>query len=120
MLCKCDCGNIVEISGNNLKRTDNKATKSCGCLKKSNINLVGQKFGELTVLKLSDKDDGHRHKYWECICSCGTIVYVTTHDLTRQDNKARKSCSKKCSMTTNEIGKKYGKLTVIKRSKNDL
>lgn len=30
-LCKCDCGNVKEISGNHLR---SGRTKSCGCLKK--------------------------------------------------------------------------------------
>ena len=29
-LCQCDCGNIIEVSGNNLRSGH---TKSCGCLK---------------------------------------------------------------------------------------
>lgn len=32
-LCKCDCGNLTKVAGNNLKRLNPRyATKSCGCL----------------------------------------------------------------------------------------
>ena len=31
-ICQCSCGNIVEVSGNNLRQ---KYTQSCGCIKKS-------------------------------------------------------------------------------------
>lgn len=91
--CKCDCGNIVTVSSSSLKQGD---TKSCGCLKhdvlsqlytqigKSNIsNLVGKKFGHLTVLR----DSGERMQgavIWECLCDCGNSkpIYVSTGNLT--------------------------------------
>ena len=113
--CQCDCGNIVEVSSASLKRQDGKGVRSCGCLKQSIQDLTGKQFGELKVLQLSDQTDGHRHKLWKCQCSCGTIIYITTHDLTRIDGKGRRSCSKKCSAISNEIGKTYGKLTVLRK-----
>lgn len=33
--CKCDCGNIVHVSGKQLRRDDGKGTRSCGCIKSS-------------------------------------------------------------------------------------
>lgn len=30
-LCQCECGNTVEVSGPQLRRKDNKATRTCGC-----------------------------------------------------------------------------------------
>ena len=44
-ICKCDCGNIVEVSGTNL-RTGN--TKSCGCLKS---------IGEQTIQKILQENN---------------------------------------------------------------
>ena len=113
--CQCDCGNIVEVATPELKRQDGKGTRSCGCLKTSTIDLTNKRYGELVVLQLSDKDDGHRHKLWKCQCNCGAIVYVTTHDLVRTDGKGRRSCNNKCSTISNEIGKVYGKLTVLQK-----
>lgn len=48
-LCKCDCGNLKEVIGPDLKRN---RVKSCGCLRKelSTNNRIGQKFGRLTVI----------------------------------------------------------------------
>ena len=43
-------------------------------------NLIGQKFGRLTVIG----DGTHEnwiHK-WECKCECGNIVFVDTAKLT--------------------------------------
>lgn len=42
-LCKCDCGNIVEIDGDHLKSGH---TKSCGCLSRNKIKFLNYKTGE--------------------------------------------------------------------------
>lgn len=34
-------------------------------------NLIGQKFGRLTVISFSDKKDGTRNKWYLCQCECG-------------------------------------------------
>jgi hypothetical protein len=40
------------------------------------IDLTGRVFGELQVIKLSDKKTANNTRLWECKCSCGNIVYV--------------------------------------------
>lgn len=32
-LCKCDCGNLVEVDRNHIITTEKRKTKSCGCLR---------------------------------------------------------------------------------------
>lgn len=89
--CKCDCGNpnIVYVNTSNL---NNGGTKSCGCIKRKRqqqwgastlIDLVGQKFGELTVLERDFQEEEKRkqtskkvHPIWKCQCSCGNITSV--------------------------------------------
>lgn len=42
-------------------------------------NLIGKKFGKLTVLKESGfiKDNaGKNHRIYECLCDCGNITYA--------------------------------------------
>ena len=67
--CKCDCGNEKVIGGGNLR---NGYTTSCGCqrLGKRVINLVGQKFGKLTVIKRAGTQGNLAT--WRCICDCET------------------------------------------------
>ena len=59
--CICECGAYVEVDASNLRRLK---TKSCGCLKKEKdkqpkgnvIDLTGQKFGHLLVIKRDGSD----------------------------------------------------------------
>ena len=39
-LCQCDCGNGISVRGADLK---NKKTRSCGCLRKENVEKYGIK-----------------------------------------------------------------------------
>ena len=77
--CLCDCGNETAVLGSNLIRGH---TKSCGCIK--NQDLVGLRFGNLTVLSLSDKRAPRGIRtvpLWECRCDCGSITYKATDIL---------------------------------------
>lgn len=85
-ICQCDCGNITSVSANNLRQGQ---IKSCGCLskelksKRSLIDLTGQKFGRLTVLKRDEsKPKGHQQKvYWICKCDCGNVKSIPAQNL---------------------------------------
>lgn len=82
---KCECGNEIEVRAGELK---SEHTKSCGCLQKefvsqlNSINLIGQKFGKLTVVQESLRRDSSGNKYWFCNCDCGTLYHeVSGHHL---------------------------------------
>lgn len=85
-ICRCDCGNIVSVFGNNLGR---KNTMSCGCLNREAIHerqfkdLTGQRFGRLTVIKLYDGPDNRKFKTtrWLCKCDCGNETVAETGNL---------------------------------------
>ena len=118
-LCKCDCGNEVIIYGHNLK-TGN--TKSCGCLSRETASKnntkdipIGTQYGHLTVIERAPKHDNGL-AYWICQCDCGNIVEVSGRDL--RSGKVT-SCECKKYNPIDETGKRYGKLLVLKRVKND-
>lgn len=81
-LCKCDCGKEVNVLGYNLTSGN---TTSCGCAAFS--NLVGVRFGSLTVVKSID-ERRHNSVVWECLCDCGSTCYVPTFRLQNGDKKS--------------------------------
>jgi predicted RNA-binding Zn-ribbon protein involved in translation (DUF1610 family) len=127
-LCECQNDkNKVIVSSQNLR---NGHVTSCGCYKSEQINkrcmidLMGQRFGKLLVIKREkdyiDKKSRQKFIQWLCQCDCGNKTIVRTMSL-RSKNGIR-SCNK-CSHKTpsnfiNLKGRKFGYLIVIERSKD--
>lgn len=110
--CKCDCGNETVVLRPNLRSGN---TKSCGCLRKesSYLDLTGRRFGRLTAVRIvEDPPVPNCHKQWLCRCDCGNEMVVPSSSLT---SGATRSCG--CligiSRIKDEVGNRYGKLTVI-------
>lgn len=92
--CICNCGNIVYPTINNLKR---KHTTSCGCAKENfikscKIDIIGKKFGYLTVLNEEESQKAGKRKV-KCLCDCGNIHICSVTDLT---TKHTMSCGCMC------------------------
>lgn len=120
-LCKCDCGNVKEIAARCLS---GGITKSCGCYSKERtrevrfIDLTGERFGRLTVVKHIESDD-YQSK-WLCKCYCGNETISLGANL-------RRGLSLSCGCYMAErasarrlidlIGQKFGKYTVVERAK---
>ena len=82
--CQCKiCGDYCIKIGTNLKRD-----KSCGCARKKNISnarrndLTGQKFGMLTVIEYTGRNNASRNAIWRCKCDCGNECEVDSNNLT--------------------------------------
>lgn len=45
------------------------------------IDLAGQQFGDLKVVALSDRRGNHNTLLWECVCSCGSTIYLLGSSL---------------------------------------
>lgn len=121
-MCQCKCGNIKSFASQSLRKG---ISHSCGCnnLTKSSKgfyesikdfkgeNLIGKKFGNLTVLdfdlektnesiKKSMEGLTKRFKtYWKCICDCGNKYSAPTDLL-------RKGVTTSCGCKTKEKLKK--------------
>lgn len=83
-VCKCDCGNIKSVRSASLREG---AIRSCGCYRKDFLselkaeNLIGAKFGKLTVIGRSLERSSDNRIKWICECECGNQTTVTAHDL---------------------------------------
>jgi hypothetical protein len=81
-LCLCSCGNYTHSTKYNLIHGK---TLSCRCLGREN-DLIGEKFGKLTVIKRADNRKGR--KYWECKCDCGNLCVVKSQSLKTLNTKS--------------------------------
>lgn len=79
--CQCECGTIKDILGNDLIQGK---VKSCGCYKSEKMrkNLINQRFGKLTVIEDTKKQNSHGSKIYLCQCDCGKTIEVDTNHLT--------------------------------------
>ena len=95
--CRCDCGNKVKVSSLSLL---NGNTQSCGCGHKEAriLNLVGQKFGRLTVIAYIGTDNYHRSN-WKCKCDCGNYTTSNARSLISGQTQS-------CGCLAQEINKK--------------
>ena len=80
---KCTCGNIFECRISDVAKSH---TRSCGCLglktkslngSKNGKNLIGEKYGLLTVLEKTDLRSS-RHIVWKCQCECGNSCLISS------------------------------------------
>jgi len=57
-------------------------------------NLVGQRFGLLTVIE-KDDEETKKHPgviYWKCLCDCGNIKSIRGQNLKKKDENRTISC----------------------------
>lgn len=101
-MCKCDCGNVLEIS---LNRLNTKWVTSCGCtpMQRKFEDLTGKKFGKLTVLSIVNRVKVGERIKWKCRCECGKIKITSSKML---KNGRSKHCG--CSKNAKGINLKHG------------
>lgn len=119
--CKCECGNIKDVSGNSLRK--GKST-NCGCRNKQRLadlhleSLVGRWYSDLVVLEKTDKRESGS-VVWKCKCKCGNICYRNTNILKRLSYHGCNECVNRhngLSNKNNLIGQKFGKLLVLEET----
>lgn len=67
------------------------------------INMVGERFGRLTVIALARRTD--KDSIWLCKCDCGTFKKVRRGDL-RKGNARSCGCFRRERMTRHGLGGK--------------
>ena len=111
-ICRCECGNEKVVYGTSLR---NNTAYSCGCVrrpsKKNSIDLTGQQFGKLTVIRRSDHSDRHG-LLWLCRCDCGNEKEISGC-LLRAGKIKSCGCLRKNKGKIDLTGQRFGKLTVL-------
>ena len=115
--CKCDCGEEIFV---NTKRLTRGTISHCGCASTRITDLTSQRFGKLTVIERTDKQED-RYWVWRCRCDCGREILVNTKRLTR-GTISHCGCDKKSKLSLGPVpedltGKRYGQLTVLRLDK---
>ena len=94
-ICRCDCGKEIIAKTTHLREGN---TKSCGCGGAcAPLDLTGQRYGRLTVLRRAERIDGKTA--WVCRCDCGNETIVKTACLRGGDTT---SCG--CLRKGNPLG----------------
>lgn len=83
LLVKCPlCGSTKWMRKDTL---DNPLTVGCGCANKDNLfkaeDLKDKEFGNLKVIKKTDKKDSNGSIIWHCLCKCGNYTDVSANNL---------------------------------------
>lgn len=91
-LCQCDCGKKRRVVAWALKKGQIKACIGCARKMRSGrpkgpvIQLAGQTFGRLKVIRWETSPKGNQA--WQCLCDCGNTTWVVTGSLTRGNTRS--------------------------------
>ncbi len=117
--CQCECGTIRDVNKMNLK---SGVSTSCGCTRNKGGNIIGNKYGSLTVLEETNRkysNSASGVKLFKCRCDCGSIVYKTKYALFHGKSTAHcRKCVKRGNNKKPMIGKRFGYLTVLERAED--
>lgn len=87
-----------------------------------NKDLTNMKFGRLTVLKITSRPNGvkNRMRYYTCRCDCGNIKVVASRNLITGNTKSCGCLFVESHKGESIVGKKYGKLLVLREVERPL
>ena len=125
--CKCQCvkcGNIEIKRYSDVKFHKIKNCSQCPKEKKIDKQLIGKKFGKLTILGRGEdheQPNGTKKVTVECVCDCGNKVTVQLYKLkTGRVNSCGCYHSEIVKKPRKDLtGKKFGKLTVLRKTTED-
>lgn len=80
--CLCNCGEEFDVRGDSIRRSpDTICCPKCRNINrkiKNRINVVGKKYGRLTILESIYEKNKTKAK---CLCDCGNIIIVSQADV---------------------------------------
>ena len=86
---------------------------------KEKNNIIGQKYGLLTVLSFTgyNQNTKRKEKIYKCICECGNFTNANEKALKSGDKKSC-GCLRGKNTFVDLTGKRFGMLTVQERTEN--
>ena len=78
--CVCDCGNTLDVLSTDLRNNNINACENCRDYNYSYKNLLGNRYGLLSVIEKSENRSLGR-VMWKCKCDCGTICEIKSNSL---------------------------------------
>ena len=115
----CGCINSERLqSEEHKKNTSDKCKNKTGMVRSKN-NLIGKRFGMLTVKQQIEdyiSPNGTRWAQYECECDCGNFVNVKGTDLTRKetaDHKPKTHCGCQTHENMSAAQRKYNQYEFI-------
>lgn len=123
--CQCDCGKVVQILKENLRKDRVRCSKGCTAANYASRKYrpnAGERFGDWTVVSGDIIRKGRPAVL--CRCICGAVKEVVITDLGNNRTSHCKKCGAKAGASkrqkpTSKIGNTYGKLTVLNESVSD-
>lgn len=109
-LCKCDCGNMINVSTSHLRK-GNKV--SCGLCEH---DFIGKRFGRLYVESISKREkmkSGSVKIYFHCKCDCGNETDVVYQQLKSGKTKSC-GCYRRDKLTHDNITHNQSKTRLYK------
>lgn len=80
-LCRCNCGNTVELPGT-LLATGRRTSCGCNAVKHyHSSDITGKVFGRLTALFPTKERDTKGSVMWHCKCDCGNALDIAYNSL---------------------------------------
>lgn len=118
--CKCDCGNIKNVTALKLRSGHTKSCGKCGIFDR-HIDLIGRKFDRLTVLTDAGEytyPDGSHDTRWLCKCDCGREIIIRGNSLKQASfGHMCEYCRRhKRNDWLDMVGRRSGRLVVVSRA----
>lgn len=85
-----DKSNIITLCKQHHNQVHNGVFSQCYLTKLVNeiTDMIGKKFGRLTVVEYTGKRDKHNYKIYKCKCDCNNIIYVNSNKLKSGNTKS--------------------------------
>lgn len=119
--CRCICGLEKLIDYRSLAANTTKSCRKCTFKLNPRFKVnVGDKYFDLTVIKILERNEGETNRYVVCRCICNKEFRVSQSEIKKQKRKRCAQCSGLKKWPLLKFGEEYNENTVIvlKENKN--